>query len=58
MTTAADRPICEAADDVFLPTSDERGPCSDQCPKHGRSPRSVAEAFAQGWWMAPGQLDA
>lgn len=30
----ADRPVCEGADDAFLPTGEDPGPCSDQCPKH------------------------
>lgn len=35
----ADRPICEAADDVYLPTGVDLGPCTENCPKHGNDAR-------------------
>lgn len=34
------QPVCEAADDAFLPADDPRygTPCSEHCPVHGREP--------------------
>jgi hypothetical protein len=32
----ANRPRCEAGDDYVLPTGTDLGPCTENCPKHGK----------------------
>lgn len=46
----ANRPVCESADDTFLPADANPGSCSDLCPVHGCEVRAAYAVPVVGPW--------